>query len=129
MGFTHGYSSLIPSGSFLQTSPASGGAGQRGQPQRTKPPRKHDKCLCKAVFLFGGQFYSSEKSFPISRKYIGFQKVILGGSGLFCYPVYHGFHPCLFIFDPFRIISPDESSLWRSRTTWPATKNQATTEA
>ena len=129
MGFTRGYSSLIPLGSFLQTSPFSGAAGQRGQLQRTNTPRKHDKCLFRAMFLCGNQFYSSEKSFPISRKYIGFQKVILGGSGLFRYPVYQGFHPWLFIFDPFRIISPDESSLWSSRATWPATKNQYTTEA
>jgi|GEM_PF-3253609 len=30
MGFTHSYSSLIPLGSFLQTSPFSGAAGQGG---------------------------------------------------------------------------------------------------
>jgi hypothetical protein len=95
---------LIPSGSFSRRVQPLEQQDKVAQAQRTNTPQKHDKCLCKAMFLFGGQFYSSEKSFPSFRKYIGFQKVILGGSGLFCYPVYQGFHPWLFIFDPFRVI-------------------------
>jgi hypothetical protein len=49
-------------------------------------------------------FFYSENRFPYSRTKIGFLKSNSGGRGLSCEPVYHGFHPRLFIFEPFRAI-------------------------